>query len=77
MSAADEFDVHPEMAAAKRYAKLVATDIRLYNEEAVMLGRKHGDLIERLGEHIERGKETFMQRHSALGAAGMEAPLNK
>ena len=37
-----------EMDAARRYAKLLATDIRLYNEEAVMLGRQHGDLVERL-----------------------------
>jgi hypothetical protein len=63
-------EASPELAAARRYAKLVATDIRLYNEEAVMLGRKNGDLIDRLGEHIERGKETFMQRHPSLGPAG-------
>lgn len=61
----------PELDAARRYAKLVATDIRLYNEEAVMLGRKNRDLIDRLGEHIERGKHTFMERHASLGAAGV------
>jgi hypothetical protein len=58
-----------ELAAAKRFAKLVATDIRLYNEEAVMSGRRDGDLADRLGEQIRRGKDTFMKRHAAMGSA--------
>ena len=58
-----------ELAAAKRFAKLVATDIRLYNEEAVMNGRREGDLAERLGEQIGRGKATFMKRHASMGSA--------
>jgi hypothetical protein len=61
-----------QLDAARRYARLVATDIRLYNEEAVMLGRRHGDLVTRLGDHIGRGKETFLRRHGALGPAGLE-----
>jgi len=61
-----------EMDAARRYAKLLATDIRLYNEEAVMLGRRHGDLVERLGEHLDRGKTTFLRRHGELGPAALE-----
>ena len=65
-----ESEASPELTAARRYAKLVATDIRLYNEEAVMLGRKNGDLVDRLGDHIERGKETFMLRHPSLGPEG-------
>jgi len=65
----------PEIEVARRYARLVATDIRLYNEEAVMLGRRNGDLAERLGEHIDRGKETFVRRHGDLGPAGIELLL--
>jgi len=61
-----------ELNAARRYAKLLATDIRLYNEEAVMLGRRHGDLVERLGEHLDRGKTTFLRRHGELGPAALE-----
>jgi hypothetical protein len=61
-----------EMEAARRYARLVATDIRLYNEEAVMLGRQHGDLAGRLGEHLGRGKETFLRRHGSLGPTGLQ-----
>jgi hypothetical protein len=62
----------PRLDAARRYARLVATDIRLYNEEAVMLGRRNGDLLERLSEHLERGKDTFLRRHGNLGPAGLE-----
>jgi hypothetical protein len=61
----------PEIAAARRYARLVATDIRLYNEDAVVLGRKNGDLTQRLGEHLDRGKVTFLKRHGNLGPAGL------
>jgi hypothetical protein len=61
-----------QLEAARRYARLVATDIRLYNEEAVMLGRRHGDLVQRLGDHLGRGKETFLRRHGSLGPAGLE-----
>ena len=61
-----------DLEAARRYARLVATDIRLYNEEAVVLGRRNGDLGIRLEEHLDRGKETFMRRHGDLGSAGLE-----
>jgi hypothetical protein len=62
----------PELEAARRYAKLVATDIRLYNEEAVVLGRRNGDLDRRLEEHLGRGKETFLRRHPDLGTTGLD-----
>jgi len=61
----------PELEAARRFARLVATDIRLYNEESVVLGRRNGDLVVRLEEHLERGKETFLRRHRDLGAPGL------
>jgi len=62
----------PRTAAARRYARLVATDIRLYNEEAVVLGRRDGDLVERLRESLLRGKETFLRRHGDLGPLGLK-----
>ena len=62
----------PELEAARRYARLVATDIRLYNEEAVVLGRRNGDLDHRLEEHLDRGKETFLRRHPDLGPTGLD-----
>jgi hypothetical protein len=65
-------DASPEFEAARRYARLVATDIRLYNEEAVVLGRRNGDLAARLDEHLDQGEKTFLQRHGDLGAVGLE-----
>ncbi|MCP3978944.1 MAG: hypothetical protein GY716_06375 [bacterium] len=57
------------LTAARRFAKLVATDIRLYNEDAVAQGKRQGDLVERLGEHLGRGKEMFLKRHGDLPTA--------
>ena len=65
-------EVIEDLDMARRYARLVATDIRLYNEDAVMLGRRNGDLSDRIGEHLGRGKETFLRRHGDLGEAGLE-----
>ena len=69
-------DLGPEEIAAvrreeaRRYARLVATDIRLYNEEAVVVGRKQRDLVTRLAEPMRRGRESFARRFPDLGAAG-------
>lgn len=60
----------PDLATARRFARLVATDIRLYNEEAVVLGRRHGDLAERLRESLDRGQDTFDRKFPALGPEG-------
>jgi hypothetical protein len=65
---------HPDDARrreAKTFARLVATDIRLYNEEAVVLGRRHRDLECRLGDHLERGRDSFRRRFPDLGEAGL------
>jgi hypothetical protein len=61
-----------ELVAARRFAKLVATDIRLYNEDAVMTGRKEKDLADRLADQLGRGKSTFLKRHGSMGAAAVE-----
>jgi len=61
----------PQLEAARRYARLVATDIRLYNEESVLLGRRDGDLADRLQDSLTRGKETFQRRHADLGPDGL------
>jgi hypothetical protein len=61
----------PRVQAARRFARLVATDIKIYHEEAVVLGRQKGDLVARLGDQFARGKEVFLRRHPALGAQGL------
>lgn len=60
----------PARSAARRFARLVATDIRLYNEESVILGRRNRDLANRLKEEIARGRETFLRRFPELGEDG-------
>ncbi len=57
---------------ARRFARLVATDIRLYNEEAILLGRRDGDLARRLAEPLAKGLETFEKRFADLGTEGRE-----
>jgi len=66
-----EAEENPQVQAARRYARLVATDIRLYNEESVVLGRRDGDLADRLQDSLTRGKETFQRRHGDLGTDGL------
>jgi hypothetical protein len=69
-TAAAEAD--PRREEARRYARLVATDIRLYNEEAVVVGRRQRDLARRLGEQFQRGRDAFAQRFPDLGPEGMK-----
>jgi hypothetical protein len=70
--AAGKADADPRREEARRYARLVATDIRLYNEEAVVVGRRQRDLASRLKEHIQRGREAFSRRFPDLGADGVK-----
>jgi len=70
--AAGTADADPRREEARRYARLVATDIRLYNEEAVVAGRRQRDLVRRLGEQLQRGREAFTQRFPDLGPDGMK-----
>jgi hypothetical protein len=61
----------PGAEEVRRFARLVATDIRLYNEEAVVHGRQQRDLAQRLGEQLHRGRESFVQRFPELGEDGL------
>jgi hypothetical protein len=67
---ATETPTDPRREEARRFARLVATDIRLYNEEAVVVGRREGDLSSRLREQIARGREAFARRFPDLGDSG-------
>jgi hypothetical protein len=70
--AAGTADLDPRREEARRYARLIATDIRLYNEEAVIVGRRQRDLSRRLGEQFQRGRDAFLQRFPDLGPDGMK-----
>jgi hypothetical protein len=49
-------------AAARRYARLLVSEIRLYHEEAVAAGQRERDLATRLGGEIARARMLFEQR---------------
>jgi hypothetical protein len=49
---------------AKRFARLVVSEIKLYNEAKVTEGRKTRDIYERLKEDIERGRQMYHDRVS-------------
>lgn len=47
---------------ARRLARLLVTEIKLYNEDQVEAGRRHNDLYQRLKEDIERSRQIFEDR---------------
>jgi hypothetical protein len=49
-------------ADARRFASLLVSELLLYNEESVILGRKNRDLARRLGKEIERSRQAFAAR---------------
>jgi len=55
----DEDRKHEE---AKRFARLLVSEIRLYNEQAVIEGRQTRDIYQRLKEDVDRSREMFEQR---------------
>jgi len=54
---------------ARRYARLLVSEILLYNEAQVELGKKHRDLYRRLKEDLERSEQMYRQRVSPEVAA--------
>jgi hypothetical protein len=51
-----------EDESARRFARLLVSDIRLYQEGAVMAGRRERDLATRLGGEIARARQAYEQR---------------
>jgi len=49
-------------ADARRFASLLISEILLYNEEAVILGRRNHDLSKRLAREIEKSRQAFATR---------------
>jgi len=47
---------------ARRFAKLLVSEIKLYNEKAVQEGRQRGDIYERLKEDIDRSRQMYDER---------------
>lgn len=48
--------------AARRFARLLVSEIKLYNEQKVRDGRDAGDIYERLREDIDRSRDMYDKR---------------
>ena len=47
---------------ARRFARLLISEIKLYNEQKVAEGRSQSDLYDRLREYIDRSREMYDKR---------------
>jgi hypothetical protein len=54
---------------AKRFAKLLVDEIKLYNQGKVNEGRQNRDLYDRLREDIDKSKATYDKRYGSTPAA--------
>lgn len=64
---AEDQEVHKK---AKRFAKLLVDEIKLYNQAKVSEGRQNKDLYARLKEDIDKSRATYEKRYGATAAAG-------
>ena len=55
----DERRLHND---ARRFARLLVSEIKLYNEPKVKEGRSKGDLYDRLREDIDRSRQMYDKR---------------
>lgn len=47
---------------ARRLARLLISEIKLYNEDQVQEGRKNNDIVERLKEDLDRSRQLYEER---------------
>lgn len=58
--------------SARRYARLLVSEIKMYHEAVVDEGRRHADLRSRLGAQIARARSLYEQRMPADAGAASE-----
>ncbi|MGH9650403.1 MAG: GAF domain-containing protein, partial [Terriglobales bacterium] len=63
---AEDEEVHKK---AKRFAKLLVDEIKLYNQAKVAEGRQNRDLYDRLKEDIEQSRATYEKRYGQTPAS--------
>jgi hypothetical protein len=62
----EDQEVHKK---AKRFAKLLVDEIKLYNQKKVEEGKKNRDLYTRLKEDIDKSRQTYEKRWGSSAAA--------
>ncbi|HEX7088146.1 MAG TPA: hypothetical protein VF198_17435, partial [Vicinamibacterales bacterium] len=62
-------DSSEEAESARRYARLLISEIRLYNEATVEAGQKARDLLARLKPQIDRARRLYEERVPASARA--------
>lgn len=62
----EDQEVHKK---AKRFAKLLVDEIKLYNQAKVAEGRENSDIYERLKEDIDKSRATYDKRYGQTAAA--------
>jgi len=65
----DEDELHKK---AKRFAKLLVEEIRLYNQSKVDEGRQRKDLYDRLKIDIEKSRATYEKRYAESAVASAD-----
>jgi hypothetical protein len=68
-SAADMNEEEKAHNDARRFARLLVSEIKLYNEQKVAEGRRHNDLYDRLKEDIDRSRQMYEKRVTSSVAA--------
>ena len=67
--AVDDEEVHTR---ARRFARLLVDEIKLYNEEKVTEGRAQRDLYERLKDDIDKSRAAYDRRYGNTAAASAD-----
>jgi hypothetical protein len=62
----DEEEVHRK---ARRFAKLLVDEIKLYNQAKVLEGKQHRDLYVRIKDDLEKSRATYDKRYANTPAA--------
>ncbi|MGZ4828925.1 MAG: hypothetical protein ACXV78_04720 [Candidatus Angelobacter sp.] len=68
-SGSEEDEVHKK---ARRFAKLLVEEIKLYNQPRVEEGRQHKDLYDRLKVDIEKSRSTYDKRYAESAVASAD-----
>ncbi len=67
--ATEEGELHKK---ARRFAKLLVEEIKLYNQPKVEEGRQHKDLYDRLKADIEKSRATYDKRYAESAVASAD-----